>query len=127
MSQPDRLARSARELEAARLVLGQGFTEQACGHAYYAAFYAVQEALIAAGRSAKTHSGTLSAFGELLQERRGPTDAGRVFSRLHQTREETTYRWMGASPEEAEDAIAKAQQVIATAKELISQIDQGPA
>lgn len=122
MSQPDRLARSARELEAARLDRDSGFTEQACSHAYYAAFYAAREVVTAAGKSAKSHSGTLQLFGDVVRELGGPTEARALLSRLQKTREETTYQALQASAEDADDAIGKAEQVIAAAGELLERI-----
>ena len=121
MAQPDRIARAERELEAARLLLDKGLNPQACGHAYYAAFYAAQEALTTVGKSAKTHTGTARQFGELLRAE-GVPEVGRWLSQLEQKREDTTYRFLDASAEDATRMIERAEQVIATVKELLPRL-----
>jgi len=57
-----RLTRSRRELEAARFLAGGGFAEQTISRAYYAAFSAAEDALLALGESRSKHSGVLAAF-----------------------------------------------------------------
>jgi uncharacterized protein (UPF0332 family) len=53
------LARSRREIEAARLLAGAGFAAQAISRAYYAALYAAEEALATLGESRSRHSGVI--------------------------------------------------------------------
>jgi uncharacterized protein (UPF0332 family) len=120
--QPDRLARSQRELDSARLMLEHGYTEQACSHAYYAAFYAVQDAVAAAGKVAKTHSGTALQFRELLQQWDLPIEAGQLLSKLQEMREDTTYRFKPVSEAEVNEAIDDAEKVIEAAREVIARL-----
>ena len=69
----EHLARSAQELEAARL-LQDVFPAQSVTHSYYAAFFAAEAALLALGETRSKHSGVLSAFGRLLMKT-GEVDA----------------------------------------------------
>jgi uncharacterized protein (UPF0332 family) len=109
-------------LDAARRDRDEGFTEQACGHAYYAAFYAAQAVLDAAGRTAKTHAGTVRTFTDLLREFAVDENAGALLSQLQKTREDTTYRFLEVGSDDADTAIAKAEQVIAAAREILGDI-----
>jgi len=60
------LRRSRQELEAARYLAGGGFAPQAVSRAYYAAFFAAEEALLALGETRSKHSGVLAAFEKLV-------------------------------------------------------------
>jgi len=64
--QDPRLVRSRQELAAARLLASGGFPAQAISRAYFAAFFAAEEALVTLGETRSKHSGVVSAFGRLL-------------------------------------------------------------
>jgi uncharacterized protein (UPF0332 family) len=51
------LARCREELAAARLLADKGFEAQAVSHAYFAAFFAAETALLALGETRSKHSG----------------------------------------------------------------------
>lgn len=68
-------------------------------------------------RTAKTHRGTAQQFGQLLAEMGIATEAGRTFSQLQQLRERTTYHFSQASHEDAAEAIAKSDQVVAAVRQ----------
>jgi hypothetical protein len=78
-------SRPRRELDLARRVAEElGEPAAACTHAYYAAFYAAQEALASAGgSSSKTHEGTLRAFGRWRSSAAPGNSAGSSTSSLN--------------------------------------------
>jgi uncharacterized protein (UPF0332 family) len=87
-----RLRRSREEIEAARLLAGGSFFAQAISRAYYAAFYAAEEALSSVGESHSTHSGVISTFGRFVV-REGGLDAeyGRILRLLFEGRGRADY------------------------------------
>jgi uncharacterized protein (UPF0332 family) len=107
------LTRSRRELEAARFLAEGGYFEQAVSRAYYAAFHAAQEALLALGETRSKHSGVLAAF-ERLVVREGGADpeSGRLLRSLFRRKNEADYRAAPASQKEADSATDDAEQVI---------------
>jgi uncharacterized protein (UPF0332 family) len=115
------LSRSRRELEAARLLADGGFAEQAVSRAYYAAFYAAEDALLALGETRSEHSGVLSAF-ERFVVRDGGVDpgSGRLLRSLFRRRNEADYGAASASQREAEDAIADAESVVDTVQSWLA-------
>jgi uncharacterized protein (UPF0332 family) len=109
------LARSRREIEAARLLAGGGFAAQAISRAYYAAFYAAEEALATLGESRSKHSGVISTFVRLLVRERGLDEAaGRVLRSLFEQRNSADYDGAPASGDDAERAIRDAERFVGT-------------
>jgi uncharacterized protein (UPF0332 family) len=107
------VTRSRRELEAARFLAGGGFAEQAISRAYYAAFYAAEEALLALRETRSKHPGVLAAF-ETLVVREGGLDPaiGRLPRSLFRRRNEADYGVAPATQEAADDATRDAEQVV---------------
>ena len=107
------MTRSRQELEAARFLAEGGFPLQAVSRAYYAAFYAAEEALLALDETRSKHSGVLAAF-ESLVVREGGVDpsAGRLLRSLFRRRNEADYGAVPASREEADGATSDAERVI---------------
>lgn len=61
------LLRKGREsLEAAKLLLQQGYYDFAASRGYYAMFYAAEAALLSMGLSFSKHSAVVAAFGQQL-------------------------------------------------------------
>ncbi len=114
------LARSREEIEAARLLAGGGFFSQAASRAYYAAFYAADEALPTIGSSRSTHAGVISAFGRSVV-REGELDAeyGRVLRRLFESRGRADYDTEPVEPEQAAEAIADAGRFVDAVEEWL--------
>jgi uncharacterized protein (UPF0332 family) len=107
------LKRSRRELEAARFLAEGGFFEQALSRAYYAAFYAAQEALLALGESRAKHSGVVAAFERLIVREGGADpDTGRLLRSLFRRRSEADYGAAPASQKEADEATSDAERVV---------------
>ncbi len=107
------MTRSREELEAARLLASSGFYVQAVSRAYYAAFYAAEQALLAMGETRSKHSGVLAAF-ERLVVREGGVDpaSGRLLRSLFRRRNEADYGAVPASQKEAEQATGDAERVV---------------
>ena len=107
------MTRSRRELEAARFLADGGFAAQAVSRAYYAAFYAAEEALLALDETRSKHSGVLAAF-ERLVVREGGVDpvSGRRLRSLFRRRNEADYGAVPASRKEADEAVRDAEYVV---------------
>ncbi|MGH3102993.1 MAG: HEPN domain-containing protein [Gaiellaceae bacterium] len=108
-----RLERSRQELGAARVLEERGFALQAISRAYYAAFYAAQEALVSLGETRSKHSGVLSAFGRRVVREGGLAEqAGRLLRSLFERRNDADYGGVPASREVAEAAIDDAERFV---------------
>jgi uncharacterized protein (UPF0332 family) len=68
--QRDYLAQAQARLAAARLLLSQGFAEDAVSRAYYAMFYAAESLLEGEGLKFSSHAAVISAFGTAFREDR---------------------------------------------------------
>jgi len=58
------LRKGEQSIQAAELLLQQGFTSFAASRAYYAMFYAAEALLLSKGLSFSRHSAVIAAFGE---------------------------------------------------------------
>lgn len=115
MTQADqpKLARSRRELEAARHLAGGGFAAPAVSRSYYAVFYAAEEALLALGETRSKHSGVISAFGRFIVRAGGVDEAtGRLLRSLFERRNDADYAGVPMSSERAEAAIRDAERFV---------------
>ena len=116
-----RLARSREELEAARLLADRGFDAQAVSRAYYAAFYAASEALLALGESRSKHSGVIAAFMSLVVKREGvEEEIGRALRSLFDHRSVADDGDESVSSERADEALEQASKVVAAVERWLS-------
>jgi uncharacterized protein (UPF0332 family) len=74
---PNFMRKAVRSLNAARLLLDNGYTDEACSRAYYAMFDAARAALLASSAPveaevARTHGGLLSAFSQSSNPEKSP-------------------------------------------------------
>lgn len=105
-----RLERSRRELASARHLVAGGFFDQAVSRAYYAAFFAAEEALFAIGETRSKHSGVISAFGRLIVREGGMgQDLGSALRSLFDRRIEADYELRSVASGKAESAVADAE------------------
>lgn len=103
------LARSRREIEAAGHLAEGGFAAQAISRAYYAAFYAAEEALDSLGESRSKHSGVIAAFSKLVVREGGlEEEMGRILRSLFEQRNDADYGEADVSRQDAELAIGDA-------------------
>jgi uncharacterized protein (UPF0332 family) len=63
-----RIETAQRRLEAARLLLDKGYTNDALSKAYYAIFAAAKAVLATQGLDSKKHSGVIALFIEVVVE-----------------------------------------------------------
>lgn len=104
------LERSRTELSAARSLADHDFAAQAIAHAYYAAFFAAEGAILALGESRSKHSGVISAFGQLVVKGGGLDAAvGAVPRKLFELRNVAVYDAVKVEKEMALAAIADAE------------------
>jgi uncharacterized protein (UPF0332 family) len=107
------LARSRQEIEAARLLAGAGFGPQAISRAYYAAFYAAEQALATLGESRSKHSGVISTFARLVVREGGlDEEAGRLLRSLFERRNSADYDEAPASKDDAVRAVQDAERCV---------------
>jgi uncharacterized protein (UPF0332 family) len=107
------LTRSRQEIEAARLLADAGFAAQAVSRAYYAAFYAAEQALGSLGESRSKHSGVIAAFSKVAVREGGLDDEmGRVLRSLFEQRNVADYGEEAPSREDAELAIRDAERLV---------------
>jgi uncharacterized protein len=107
------LSRSRQEVDAARLLAESDFAAQAVSRAYYAAFYAAEEAVSSLGESRSKHSGLIAAFGTVVVREGGlDEEMGRVLRSLFEQRNTVDYGQEAVSSEDAELAIRDAQRFV---------------
>jgi uncharacterized protein (UPF0332 family) len=111
--------RSRQELDAARLLASGGFGSQAISRAYYAAFYAAEEALLAVGETRSKHSGVVAAFGGHIVRRNFDPGTARVLRSLFRKRNEADYGDIPASREEADAAIRDAERFVGAVEDWL--------
>lgn len=116
------LARSRQEIEAAQLLAERDFGAQAISRAYYAAFYAAEQALTSLGESRSKHSGVIAAFGKLVIREGGlDEEMGRVLRSLFEQRNDVDYGEAVPSRGDAERAIGDAQRFVDAADSWLAQ------
>ncbi|MGH2498906.1 MAG: HEPN domain-containing protein [Candidatus Limnocylindria bacterium] len=108
------LERARTELAAGRSLAEGRFAAQAVMHAYYAAFFAAEAALLALGETRSKHSGVISAFGQLVVKT-GSVDAetGSKLRKLFELRNTATYDAAKVEADLALSAIADAERFAA--------------
>lgn len=117
MSLEDPSAHSSRartELDAARLLLSNGYPEPAASRLYYAAFHAAEAALLVIGERRSSHSGLISAFGKLVVKEGGfDPEVGALLHDLFDLRNDADYESGTVTAEQAASAMASAERFVA--------------
>jgi uncharacterized protein (UPF0332 family) len=117
------LERSHQELAAARLLLDGGFPAQAVSRAYFAAFFAAEEALLTLGETRSKHSGVVSAFVRLVVRGGGVDEAtGRLLRSLFERRNQADYVSVDVPAEEADAAVNDAQRFVDTVQSWLANL-----
>ncbi len=120
------LSRSREEIAAARLLAEGGFGSQAISRAYYAAFYAAEEALASLDESRSKHSGVIAAFGKHVVRESGVEEKfGRILRALFEQRNDADDGEAIASREEADRAIGEAERFVTAAESWLAQRQTG--
>ena len=116
------LSRSREEIAAARLLAEGGFGSQAISRAYYAAFYAAEEALASLGESRSKHSGVIAAFAMHVVREGGIEETfGRILRALFEQRNDADYGEAVASRDDAERTIGEAEGFVAAVESWLAQ------
>jgi uncharacterized protein (UPF0332 family) len=119
------LARSRQEIDAARLLVKSEFGSQAISRAYYAAFYAAEQALASLGESRSKHSGTIAAFGRLVVREGGlKEEMGQILRSLFEQRNDVDYGEAVASREDAELAIRDAERFVEAVESWLAEREE---
>jgi uncharacterized protein (UPF0332 family) len=119
------LSRSRQEIAAARLLADGDFAAQAISRAYYAAFYAAEQALASLGESRSKHSGVIAAFGQLVIREGGlDEEIGRVLRSLFEQRNNVDYGGAVASRADAEHAIRAAERFVEAVESWLADTPQ---
>jgi uncharacterized protein (UPF0332 family) len=86
------MRKAARSLDAARLLLDNSYTDEACSRAYYAMFDAARAALLVSSAPveaevARTHRGLMSAFSQhIVKPGRIAAEIGRTLGQAQHVR-----------------------------------------
>ncbi len=115
------LDRSAESLQAARLMLEQGYYDYAASRAYYAAFYAATALVLKEGLDFRKHSGVIAAVHQrFVKAGRLDTDIGKNLNWLFELRSIGDYGETRHVPEEdAAKAIEAAESFCRAVRALI--------
>jgi uncharacterized protein (UPF0332 family) len=119
----DFMRKAVSSLGAARLLLENGYTDEACSRAYYAMFDAARAALLVVNAPveaevARTHKGLISAFGKhVVKPRLVSQKVGRSLGQAQHVRLIADYN---GSPVDAKDA----GQIVEWAATFIQTIDK---
>lgn len=116
------LEKSHQSVEAAGVLLEDGFPDFAASRAYYAMFYVAQAFLTEEGLAFSSHSAVISAFGKLF------TKTGKVDTRYHRylldTQDIRNVGDYGIGPgvsnEQAADCLIWAKEFLETAEQVIA-------
>ena len=109
---PSGTGRARDELAAAQLLADHGFAAQAVSRAYYAAFYAAEEALQRVGVVRSEHAGVVAAVARVLVREQGlEPDVGRLLRSLFERRSRADYTLGDTPVDEATRALADAKSV----------------
>ncbi len=115
------LQKASDSLDAARLLVAQGFNDFAISRAYYTMFYVAEALLLGEGLTFSKHSGVISAFGQhFAKPGRVPTEFHRYLIDGADSRNVGDYdTGPGLSKSEAEEQIAHAERFIELAKAML--------
>lgn len=124
------MTKSDAALSAARLLLGNGYADDACNRAYYAMFDAARAALLACNapvesENARTHRGLISAFGQyVVKPGRLPVVFGKSLNRAHEIRLLADYSGDPVDAKDADELVRHATEFVLAIKALL---DEPPA
>lgn len=113
------LQAARRHLAGARMLLDGGIPENAAGEAYFAMVNAARAALSERDKYSKTHSGLWFEFRqEFISTGEIGAELARAAELARDLREASDYRAGGASEEQAQRALAAADELLAEVERL---------
>jgi uncharacterized protein (UPF0332 family) len=119
--QRDYLAQAQGRLAAARLLLSQGFAEDAISRAYYAMFYAAEALLEGEGLEFSSHAAVIAAFGRhFARTGRVPAEYHRALIKAEALRRRGDYGpFEDVTTDDAEGQVSQAERFLDLAARLI--------
>lgn len=112
---------AANSLDAAELLLSEGYADFAVSRAYYAMFYIAEALLFERGKTYSKHSGVISAFGhELAKSNIVPRHFHRYLIEGQEARLLADYRGRPLSDEDALLQIDRGREMLTFAREHFS-------
>ena len=115
------LSKARRSLKAARRHLSDADFDFAASRAYYAAFYAMEAALLTQGVTCSTHGGVLATFSErFIKTGVLPSDFGSKAARLFRERQIGDYEFdVSVTGPDAEQDVAAATHIVDAVERLL--------
>jgi uncharacterized protein (UPF0332 family) len=120
------IGKATSALRAARLLLREGFTDEAVGSSYYAMFH-LARAMLSWQHAPlpKTHAGLIAAFSEqYVKSGQLPRELGRYLNELEDARLIADYSADTMAPELAADCFRKAEQFLSAGLNLLGRSDE---
>lgn len=115
------LEKGQQSLDAAKLLLEEGFAGFAAARAYYTMLYTAQALLLSIALSFSRHSAAIAAFGrEFAKPELVPREFHRYLIEAQQVRPIADYQGEEVSDEEAELQIQRAEQFLEFAEQYLS-------
>lgn len=116
------LAAAAVKLQAADLLLADGFTDDAASRAYYAVFHAISALHLANGNAFSSHAQLIGRFNkDFVRTGRLSAEFTKIVTRLFQDRQRGDYALATISSEQAALDIEDARRLIAAIREQLGQ------
>ena len=115
------LSKSRRSLKAAQSHLNETDYDFAASRAYYAAFYAMEAALLSQGVTCSTHGGVLATFSaRFIKTGMFPTEFGAKATRLFRERQIGDYEFdVSVTLPDAEQDVAMASEIVEAIEHLL--------
>jgi uncharacterized protein (UPF0332 family) len=122
-----RLKRAHRTLDAAELLLQQGFLEEASSRIYYGTFYSVVALLATKGLQSSKHTGVMALFHqEFVKPGIFPRELARALDRAFDSRLGGDYEdFVRFEEEELRQLLDQARAFVGKAEELVRAADSG--
>lgn len=117
------LAKAERSLRSARLLAADGSFDFAASRAYYAAYYAMEAALLVHNVEAATHTGVIGEFSKYyLKTEIFPKELSKIIGNLFRERQTADYEYISAiTLEEAEADCADADVVLSHVRQYLQE------
>lgn len=114
------IKRAEESLAAAESLIESGFFRETVSRAYYSAYYAARACLSLENIHPKTHSGTISKFGEIfVKSGRTKVETGKLLNELEEDRQKCDYEIsVDVDKKEAQRSIEDAKVFLEEALEI---------
>lgn len=116
------LEKAHKSLNAAKILLDNGYTSDAASRAYYSSFYVAEAFLEGEGKSFASHSAVISTFGRnFANAGKVPVEFHRMLLDSERLRHKADYsRHSNVSSQQAQEQITRAKQFVQLGNQLIA-------